>query len=55
MAKQRFQDEDLLMLIERTREKMFEAADLFGMRSPEVQALSCEIDELSNDYMGVKS
>lgn len=54
MQKQRFQAEVTLQVIERTKEKMFEAADLFGMRSDEVLALSSELDQLMNEYMGVK-
>lgn len=54
MGKRRFQDEEQLRLIERTKEKMIQAADLFGMRSPEVYALSCEIDDLMNQYNGGK-
>lgn len=52
MGKRRCTPDSKLELIERTKEKMIEAADLFGIRSPEVYCLSCEIDELINEYMG---
>lgn len=45
---------ELKSQIERIREKMIEAGQKFGYTAPETLALSVELDELINTFMGVK-
>lgn len=46
---------ELKQQIERTRTKMIEAGQLFGYTAPETLALSVELDQLINSFMGVKN
>lgn len=46
--------DELLVLIEKTRLKMFEAYDLFGIRDARTLALSQELDELENQFNRLK-
>lgn len=43
----------MIEMINETREKMVDAGLRFGYTAPETLALSVELDELINEYMGV--